>query len=152
MEKYYQQFENCIQHEIPLCQDSCPFRMDVLDFQEKITSGRFDPAYKILRNAMGFPAIAAELCPQYCRSQCLLEKAGGAVQLNMLEKSCIAQARRKTPPAFNLPAKGKSIAIIGGGISGLACALRTASKGYDVTIYEKTGRLGGSLTKCCPPN
>ncbi|MBL9129964.1 MAG: NAD(P)/FAD-dependent oxidoreductase [Verrucomicrobiaceae bacterium] len=37
----------------------------------------------------------------------------------------------------------KSIAILGGGISGLTCALRLAQAGHSVTIYEGSEQLGG---------
>ena len=37
----------------------------------------------------------------------------------------------------------KSIAILGGGISGLTCALRLAQAGNSVTIYEGSEQLGG---------
>lgn len=37
------------------------------------------------------------------------------------------------------------IAIIGGGIAGLSCALALADKGVDATIYESSGRVGGRM-------
>jgi protoporphyrinogen oxidase len=37
----------------------------------------------------------------------------------------------------------KSIAILGGGISGLTCALRLAQAGHRVTLYEGSEQLGG---------
>ena len=52
-------------------------------------------------------------------------------------------ATRKSPSAFNLPPKGKKAAIIGGGLSGLGCAMRLLNRKYDVDIYEKQGVLGG---------
>ena len=35
-------------------------------------------------------------------------------------------------------------------MSGLACALRLTAKKYDVTLYEKTDRLGGQLWDLLP--
>jgi oxygen-dependent protoporphyrinogen oxidase len=37
----------------------------------------------------------------------------------------------------------RQVAIIGGGISGLACAFRLRQLGVPVTLYEATGRFGG---------
>ena len=37
----------------------------------------------------------------------------------------------------------KSVAILGGGISGLTCALRLAHAGHRVTIFEGSDQLGG---------
>ena len=40
---------------------------------------------------------------------------------------------------------GKKIGIIGGGISGLAAAFLLKNKGFDVTLFEKSGRVGGNI-------
>lgn len=40
----------------------------------------------------------------------------------------------------------KKVAIIGGGPAGMVAALSLKKRGHDVTIYEKTDRLGGALT------
>jgi len=41
--------------------------------------------------------------------------------------------------------KNKSVAIIGGGLGGLALAVRLAKKGYAVTLCEKNDRPGGKM-------
>ena len=40
----------------------------------------------------------------------------------------------------------KDVAIVGGGVAGLTCALRLSERGYKVTLYEKTPLLGGNLS------
>ena len=53
---------------------------------------------------------------------------------------------RREPPAPPVgPDRGKSVAIIGGGPSGMACALSLRQSGYRVTIFEKEKELGGAL-------
>ncbi len=42
-----------------------------------------------------------------------------------------------------MKASPKSVAILGGGISGLTCALRLAQAGHAVTIFEGSDQLGG---------
>ncbi len=39
----------------------------------------------------------------------------------------------------------KKICIIGSGISGLTAAFLLKNKGYDVTLFEKSGRVGGNI-------
>ena len=39
----------------------------------------------------------------------------------------------------------KKVAVIGGGVAGLEAAMDTAKRGHKVTLYEKTGYLGGQL-------
>jgi len=43
------------------------------------------------------------------------------------------------------PRKAKKVAVIGGGPAGMQAALTAAIRGHDVTLFEKTGRLGGKL-------
>lgn len=150
MEKYFKQFENCRQKEKPFCTDTCPFHVDVLDFQEKIKRKSYNAAYRTFRNAVAFPDIVAALCPEYCAASCPRKDLDQSVQLSLLEKTCVTRATRKDPTDYNVPAKKGKIGIIGAGISGLACALRLCSKKYDVTIFEKAGHLGGQLWNLLP--
>jgi 2,4-dienoyl-CoA reductase-like NADH-dependent reductase (Old Yellow Enzyme family)/thioredoxin reductase len=39
----------------------------------------------------------------------------------------------------------KKVAVIGGGPVGMRCAIMAAERGHSVTLYEKTGYLGGQL-------
>ena len=48
-------------------------------------------------------------------------------------------------------AKAKNIAIIGGGIGGMECALVLTERGHKVTIYEKTDHLGGVFVQAATP-
>ena len=43
--------------------------------------------------------------------------------------------------------KSKRIAIIGGGIAGIACALRLKAMGHDVVMYDKHHSLGGKIAE-----
>ncbi len=151
MDKYYRQLDTCRQNEKPFCSNNCPFHIDILDFQLKMAKGNCNAAYKVFRNSVGFPDIAAALCPEYCASVCPRKDLDQSVQLSLLEKTCVAKATKKTPTDYNVPLKNRRIAIIGGGISGLACALRLTQKNYNVTIYEKSEKLGGKLWDLLPP-
>lgn len=135
--------EKCRQNEPPFCQAACPFRLDIKGLEEKWKKGRFNAAYRTYQNTVGFPGIVAKLCDHPCEKACLRSRLDGAVQLGLLEQATVAYARRKTPNAYNLPSKGKKIAVIGAGLSGLGCALRLSNKKYEVTVFEKDGFLGG---------
>ena len=55
---------------------------------------------------------------------------------------------------YNLkPAKKiKNIAVIGGGIGGMEAALVCAKRGHKVTLYEKSGELGGVFIAAAAPS
>ena len=133
----------CRQNEPPFCQAVCPFSLDIKGLEEKWKKARFNAAYRTYQNTVGFPGIVAELCDRPCEKACIREKLDSAVAIGRLEEATVRYARRKAPNAYNLPSKGRKIAIIGGGLSGLGCALRLCNKKYDVTIFEAENVLGG---------
>lgn len=145
MQNYYKQFDTCRERDIPACADVCPFKMDILAIQERIAKGRFNAAYKSIRDAVVFPGIVSEICPAYCESICVRNIVDAPVQIRLLEQSIVANASRKAPNKYNLPVRKKRVAVIGAGLSGMGFAFRMASKKYDVTVFEKSGKIGGSL-------
>lgn len=45
--------------------------------------------------------------------------------------------------------KAYRVAVVGGGPAGMEAARIAAVRGHQVTIYEKTGELGGAILGCC---
>jgi Fe-S oxidoreductase len=125
--------------------------MDVLDFVEKTRKGMWNAAFKAYRNATGFPHIASALCGAPCKSVCPLAARGGAVEMPLLERACLAFAKDKSATAYNVPAKPRRVAVVGAGISGLSCALRLSAKKYDVEVFARGERVGGKLWDILPP-
>jgi Fe-S oxidoreductase len=137
--------DQCCKGEAPFCSDDCPFQVDVRDFISKAKRGSLDAAYKTFRNAAVFPRIVAELCPHPCENRCPRGKVDESIDLLDLERAAIKYAHNLDPINFNVPAKPERIAVVGAGISGLACAIRLAAKKYQVTVFEKDNRIGGKL-------
>ena len=48
--------------------------------------------------------------------------------------------------------RAKNVAVIGGGIGGMEAALVLAKRGHKVTLYEKTGELGGAFIAAAAPS
>lgn len=151
MEKFKEKIKTCLQNEPAFCTAVCPFHLDIRDFMTKMQRGSFNAAYRTYLNAVGFPGIVSALCDEPCKNVCPRRVKDAAIAMQLLEKAAIQYARNLDPNSYNLPPKNKKIAIIGAGISGLACALRLAAKKYDVTVFEKSGRIGGHLWDVLPP-
>jgi Fe-S oxidoreductase len=142
--------ETCLEGEPAFCTTACPFHLDVRDFVAKMQRGSFNLAYRAYLNAVGFPGIVTALCDEPCKPVCPRGTMDGAIAMRLLEKAAIDYARNTDPNSYNLPPKNKRVAIVGAGISGLACALRLAAKKYDVTVYERSDRIGGRLWELLP--
>jgi len=141
----------CIQTEPAFCKAVCPFGLDVPDFIKKLQRGQFNSAYQVYADTVGFPEIIARLCPALCHDACIRVKVDASIDLHLLEQACVRYADRREPPAYNLPARGKRIAVIGAGLCGLSCALRLVRKGYTVDVYERKAYIGGQLWDLLPP-
>lgn len=65
-----------------------------------------------------------------------------------LEPRTMQSRKYRITPA----AKSKRVAVIGGGIGGMESALVCAQRGHQVTLYEKTDRLGGVFRAAAAPS
>ena len=143
--------ECCLEREDAFCTSACPFRLDVREFVARIGRGGFNAAYRAYSNAVGFPAIVAALCDEPCRGACARSGLDGAISLRLLEKAAVDYAANTKPNSYNMPPKERRIAVVGGGISGLACVLRLTNRKYAVDLFERGGRLGGHLWDVLEP-
>lgn len=135
----------CLEKEVSPCVSACPFHFDARAFISRMRRGGFNFAYRLYADAVAFPEIVSMLCGKPCIAVCPLKGAGGAVDMGLLERACAAYASNREPNNYNIPPKGARAAIVGAGPSGLACLLKLANRKYDVTLFEKSGRIGGSL-------
>jgi ferredoxin len=93
---------------------------------------------------MPLPGILGRICDAPCEERCKRSEAGGAIRIGALERACV-QTDPPSTPMLPMPSKGKTVAIVGSGLSSLAAAGDLASKGYGVTVFEPGERLGGPL-------
>ncbi|MDR2164021.1 MAG: NAD(P)-binding protein [Clostridiales Family XIII bacterium] len=142
---FYDRITECLEFEPPYCAVEYPFHWDVNDFIGKVRRGNFTAAFRAYRNAVVFPVTVSSLCGAPCARACPLAGEEVAIALNLLERAACEHTKSPKPEHFSIPAKGQRIAVIGAGPAGLACAYRFAERGYGVTVYEKTGRIGGGL-------
>ena len=136
------------EHAIPPCQAACPVRQDARRYLRLIAEERFLEALDVIRDTLPFPGIIGRICHRPCEQACVRGKCLDEPLIICGLKRFVAdyEVERREPPAPPVgPDRGKSVAIIGGGPSGMACALCLRRSGYSVTIFEKEKELGGAL-------
>ena len=143
VEKYKAMTAPCFRDEAPPCTSVCPLGMDTRTFIAKMKAGKYKAAYRAFRPKAVFPGIVSELCPEPCMKACVRTRQGKEpVRMKELEAFCFEKAVSK-PERYRLAKKEETIAVVGGGLCGLSCAYRLASRGYHITVFEKNENVGG---------
>jgi glutamate synthase (NADPH) small chain len=134
----------CIQEEAPPCQATCPLHVDVRGMLAALAQGDFAVARAIYMKSVPFPGIVSRVCDEPCRGTCTRGQVGEAIAIRALEEACM-EAAAPRPALKKLPGKAKRVAVVGGGLSGLTAVADLARKGYPITLYEASDRLGGRI-------
>lgn len=126
------------------CRSACPAGVDVPGYIALVRDGRPQDAVRLIRQDNPFVLACALVCEHPCESHCRRSMLDDAVNIRGLKRYAVEAAGDVShdEPA---PSTGKSVAIVGGGPSGLTAAYYLALAGHQVTIFEKQPDLGGML-------
>jgi 2,4-dienoyl-CoA reductase (NADPH2) len=72
-------------------------------------------------------------------------------ELKPVECMCNPKAGHEAEYKVRKARKSKKVMVIGGGPAGMSAALAAKERGHSVTLYEKTGSLGGQLHLASAP-
>ena len=151
------QAARCVDCGVPGCRNACPLANRIPDWLQAVARGDTAGAAAILAETSALPEVCGTLCPQHrlCEGACTRDGEGeglknGAVTIGALERWLGAAALDLPPPAQVAPS-GRSVAVIGAGPAGLACADRLVRAGVAVTVYDRNATAGGLLASGVPP-
>jgi len=141
------QAARCMNCGVPFCHLGCPLGNLIPDWNDLVYREQFEEAYHRLMATNNFPEFTGRLCPAPCEESCVLAIDEPAVAIELIEKSIIEIAFerglvRAEPPEHRT---GKSVAVVGSGPAGLACAQQLNRAGHRVTVFERDDRIGGLL-------
>jgi Fe-S oxidoreductase len=145
LKEYENYGTECLSGRLPACSCACPLNLDIRSILSNVQAGKFEAAYRLFREQSVFPAIVAAICDAPCEKGCIRIPVDAAVGIQLVERTIISHAGSERASPYNIPNKKKRIAVIGGSLAGLACSYRLGMKNYSVTLFERTGVLGGRI-------
>ncbi len=142
-----QQGARCMDCGIPFCQSGCPVNNIIPDWNDLVYRGNWQLAIDTLHSTNNFPEFTGRICPAPCEAACTLNINNNAVGIKSIEHAIIDKAWElglvvPKPPSHKT---GRKVAVVGSGPAGMACAQQLARAGHDVTVFEKSDRIGGLL-------
>ena len=133
-------------YEAP-CVTSCPTDIDIPLFIRQIATGTPEASAKTIlaQNILG--GMCARVCPTetLCEEACVREIAEGKpVDIGRLQRFATDTLMQTGEHPFVRQAEtGKTVAVVGAGPAGLACAHRLAMHGHAVRISDANLKAGG---------
>jgi glutamate synthase (NADPH/NADH) small chain len=150
-----EQAARCMDCGIPYCHGTntitqqptgCPVNNQIPDWNDLVYRGNWDEAARNLHSTNNFPEVTGRVCPAPCEASCTLNIDDNPVTIKTIEHAIAEHAfEQGIKPEINLVKTGKTVAVVGSGPAGLACAQQLARAGHDVHVYEKHAKAGGLL-------
>ncbi len=128
------------------CINACPAHIHIPGFVALMKDKKITEAYKLMRQENPLSSICGSVCARPCELRCRRGEITSTVGVRALQRFISATALESFETEKTLASKGKKVAIVGAGPSGLTTAYYLKRTGYDVTVYEKNNEGGGMLS------
>jgi dihydropyrimidine dehydrogenase (NAD+) subunit PreT len=129
------------------CITACPTSIDIPLFIRQIQTGKPSDAAQTIFDQNILGGMCARVCPTetLCEEACVREAAEGKpVEIGKLQRFATDTVMDAGVHPYTRAADtGKTVAVVGAGPAGLACAHRLAMRGHSVTIYDSRPKPGG---------
>ncbi len=145
-EAYYESSRCLFCYNAP-CTLACPTSIDIPLFIRQINNGNLTGAAKTIYQSNYLGNTCGKVCPTevLCEGACVFTKVNiQALDIGRLQNFATNNAILTDQRYFEIPAdNGKSVAIIGAGPAGIACACELRTAGYKVDIFEARNNPSG---------
>jgi glutamate synthase (NADPH/NADH) small chain len=144
----------CMECGVPFCHNGCPVSNLIPDWNDLVYRDRWREAIEQLHRTNNFPDFTGRLCPAPCEASCVLEiREGESVTIKQIELAIVNRAWEEgwISPLPPLTRTGRSVAVVGSGPAGMACAQQLARAGHSVAVFERD-EAGGGLVRFGVPD
>ncbi|QVM84369.1 glutamate synthase subunit beta [Novosphingobium decolorationis] len=141
------QASRCMNCGVPHCHTGCPVNNIIPDWNHLVYEDDFRNALQVLHSTNNFPEFTGRICPAPCEAACTLNLIDEPVTIKSIECAIVDKGWSEgwITPKIPEAKTGKSVAVVGSGPAGLACAQQLARAGHSVTVFEKNDRVGGLM-------
>ncbi|MBP2642841.1 MAG: glutamate synthase small subunit [Firmicutes bacterium] len=147
-EEAMEEATRCLKCPARYCAATCPIHNNIPEFIAKIREGDFKSAYLEITAVNPLPEVCGRICPQekQCERNCTRGIKGQPVSIGNLERFVADWYRTNGGTVVTkLLSTGKHVVIVGSGPSGLAAADELNRRGHQVTVFERSDRIGGLM-------
>jgi NADPH-dependent glutamate synthase beta subunit-like oxidoreductase/ferredoxin len=129
------------------CQSICPAHMEIPLMVRQIAAGKLGEAVAVAKNHIALPAIIGRIRTKPCEKGCRRLQGGGSVSVCLLKQHVADEDLHRGEPYMprRKPSRGKKVAIVGAGPTGLAAAYYLLQEGLEVTVFDDHELPGGMM-------
>ena len=141
------QASRCMNCGVPHCHTGCPVNNLIPDWNHLVYEADWKNALDMLHSTNNFPEFTGRICPAPCEAACTLNIIDQPVTIKSIECQIIDKGWENgwVTPQVSAERTGKSVAVVGSGPAGMACAQQLARAGHTVVLFEKNDRVGGLM-------
>ena len=130
------------------CSHTCPASMNIPVMMRQIYEGEYDEAAYTVTNGLVFPWTLGYVCPAPCENPCRRKSYDETMKIRTLHRNVAEKAQTDNPELLECPPdSGKKVAIVGGGLTGMAASWVLRKRGHACTIFEEDDKAGGKWRK-----
>jgi NADPH-dependent glutamate synthase beta subunit-like oxidoreductase len=144
-------FRPVYRDKTPPCNHACPTGEQIQKYLDFVKHDRYLDGYRTILEDNPMPAVTGRVCYHPCETACNRKEHDEPIGIRNVERFLgdfglqLAEQPIEVPPL-----NGKTIAIVGSGPAGLACAYHLRRNGYASVIFEALGKPGGMLRAGIP--
>jgi heterodisulfide reductase subunit A len=130
------------------CTFVCPVGVKAHGLVSLSRSGKFEEAYRLHLEDSPLVGTLSRICSAPCEKRCTRNQLEGSIPIRNIKRYIADKHFENFPTPKKVEPKNlseKKVAIVGSGPSGLSAAYYLAKKGYKISIFESSDKLGGKL-------
>ena len=143
--------DECMGDSDPGCQATCPMHTDAKEYIRLIRDGKGEESIKKIREKLFIPGTLGRICAHPCEKNCKCAEIQSPMSIASLKRYAADNFDKKEDWDLTKKApRGKKVAVIGAGPSGLQASLDLVREGFDVKVFEKLPVRGGMMAVGIP--